>query len=55
MWLASPSANNSNNVCNVNGNNANLNNNNYNNNNGVNDKIRMYKKWNLTMYKNVQR
>ena len=21
----------------------------------VNDKIRMYKKWNLTMYKNVQR
>lgn len=35
MWLASPSANDANNVCNVNGNNANLNNNDYSNTNGV--------------------
>ena len=34
MWLASPSANNNNNVMNVN-NNGNLNNNNYNNTNGL--------------------
>ena len=34
-WLASPSANNATNVCNVNGNNANLNNNDVSNTNGV--------------------